>query len=140
MMTKQQGFSLLELMIVIAIIGILAAIAIPAYQDYSTRAKITEGISLSASAKTAVGESFHATGSFPADNAAAGMGAKGDIKGKYVKSVEVGTNGVITVTYNKVGPVADDSTLVLTPTDNSGSISWACTSAIADRYLPAECR
>ena len=98
-MKKQQGFTLIELMIVVAIIGILAAIAIPAYQDYTIRAQVSEGLNLSGGAKAAVTEFFQDRGSMPTDNDEAGLAdADTEIQGKYVSSVEV-TNGVIEVTY-----------------------------------------
>src|SRR5262245_49575418 len=99
-MTKiQKGFTLIELMIVVAIIGILAAIAIPAYQDYTIRAQVSEGLNLAAAAKAAIAETYLNRGTAPATRTAAGMSANAvDTQGKYVSSVEV-TNGVITVTY-----------------------------------------
>ena len=97
-MKKQQGFTLIELMIVVAIIGILAAIAIPAYQDYTIRAQVSEGLNLSAGAKAAVTEFFQDQGTLPTDNAEAGIEAANVITGKYVVSVAVAA-GVITVTY-----------------------------------------
>ena len=80
----QQGFTLIELMIVVAIIGILAAIAIPAYQDYTIRAQVSEGLNLSAGAKAAVTEFFQDQGAFPANNVEAGIETPGNILGKYV--------------------------------------------------------
>src|SRR5690349_11920233 len=99
-MTKlQKGFTLIELMIVVAIIGILAAIAIPAYQDYTIRAQVSEGMNLAAAAKAAVAETFLNRGVAPANRTAAGMSAnQGDTRGKYVSSVGI-ANGVITITY-----------------------------------------
>src|SRR6188472_4426721 len=95
----QKGFTLIELMIVVAIIGILAAIAIPAYQDYTIRAQVTEGLNLAAAAKAAVSESFINRGEAPADRPEAGMSPTAtDTQGKYVASVEV-TNGTILITY-----------------------------------------
>ena len=102
-MKKQQGFTLIELMIVVAIIGILAAIAIPAYQDYTIRAQVSEGLSLSGGAKAAISEFTMDTGRFPSDNTTAGVSASTDITGKYVSDVLV-TDGVIQVTYS--GPDA----------------------------------
>src|SRR4026209_2701492 len=84
-----KGFTLIELMIVVAIIGILAAIALPAYQDYTIRTKVSDGLSLAAAAKLAVAETYAATGSLPADNQAAGLPAATSITSKYVTSVTV---------------------------------------------------
>ena len=98
-MKLQKGFTLIELMIVVAIIGILAAIAIPAYQDYTIRAQVTEGMNLAAAAKAAVAEDFLNEGLPPTNRADAGMSANAtDTTGKYVTGVNV-ANGVITVTY-----------------------------------------
>jgi type IV pilus assembly protein PilA len=136
---------LIELMIVVAIIGILAAIAIPAYQDYTIRAQVSEGLNLSGGAKAAVTEYFQDRGTLPADNATAGLAAPADITGKYVQQVEVIADGVIEVTYGKEAhQVIDTQTLQMTPiTINSGSVGWDCASAgaaIANKHLPAACR
>jgi len=143
-MKKQQGFTLIELMIVVAIIGILAAIAIPAYQDYTIRAQVSEGLNLAGGAKAAVTEYTMDTGNFPTDNSEAGISALADINGKYVTQVEVGSvgNGVITVTYgNDAHALIQGDTLDLSPTTNPGSIEWDCQSAdLADKHLPAACR
>ncbi len=136
-MQKQQGFTLIELMIVVAIIGILAAIAIPAYQDYTRRAQVSEGLSLAAGAKMAVSETFQDQGTWPTSNAEAGLPAADTITGNYTQSVEVGTAGVITVTY--AAPIS--ATITLTPNDETGAISWVCArGTIEDKYLPASCR
>ena len=138
----QQGFTLIELMIVVAIIGILAAIAIPAYQDYTIRAQVSEGLNLGGGGKTAVTEYFQDRGVFPADNATAGMGASNTIIGKYVDDVSVGAGGVITVGYGfSAHATLATGSLVLTPADNGGSVGWTCTgSGILDKHLPAACR
>ena len=142
-MTKQQGFTLIELMIVVAIIGILAAIAIPAYQDYTIRAQVSEGLNLSGGAKAAVTEYYQDQGAFPADNATAGLEAAANIRGKYVQSVTVGANGVITVLYgfDANANIAGD-TLTMTPTDRTGSVEWACANGagLQNKWLPAACR
>ena len=164
----QQGFTLIELMIVVAIIGILAAIAIPAYQDYTIRSQVSEGMTLAASAKTAVSEAFANKGTPPADRKAAGMTEdKTDTSGNYVTSVEV-KDGTITITYgNEVNAVIKDETLSLTPYETPDlSIVWRCGSAGApngakllgteaggtkaayvepsagmlEKYMPAACR
>ena len=141
-MKKQQGFTLIELMIVVAIIGILAAIAIPAYQDYTIRAQVSEGLNLAGGAKAAVTEFYQDQGAFPADNAAAGLEASGNITGKYVTQVAVAAN-VITVTYggDANANITGDS-LTLTATDNAGSVSWACANGacLQNKWLPASCR
>jgi len=145
-MKKQQGFTLIELMIVVAIIGILAAIAIPAYQDYTIRAQVSEGLNLSGGAKTAVTEFFQDRGTLPATNVLAGIAGSAAIQGNYVSQVAVNA-GVITVTYSSTGnqsanAAIDTSTLTLTPnTANAGSVDWNCASTtLANRHLPAACR
>ena len=159
----QQGFTLIELMIVVAIIGILAAVALPAYQDYTVRAKVTEGLSLAGAAKTAVAENA-------ANGAALDSGYTKPATTKNVSDVTITqSTGEIVITY--VSTVAGGGTLILTPLDGSstagtalsgtasastiptaGSISWNCKSAdstatylgasgtIAGKYVPAECR
>ena len=148
-MKKQQGFTLIELMIVVAIIGILAAIAIPAYQDYTIRAQVSEGLSLSSGAKAAVAEYYQDSGVWPTNNALAGLAASTLIVGKYVSNVAVtgtATSGIITVIYNgadanaalKAGPAQ----LTLTATTGGGSIVWNCLGAgsMQNKWLPAACR
>ena len=141
----QQGFTLIELMIVVAIIGILAAIAIPAYQDYTIRAQVSEGLNLAGGAKAAVSEFTMDTGRFPSDNTTAGIAATAtDINGKYVTQVS-NTNGLISVSYGNDAHAIINGTgiLQLSPTTNAGSIVWACKASgttIADKHLPAACR
>ncbi len=144
----QQGFTLIELMIVVAIIGILAAIAIPAYQDYTIRAQVSEGLNLSGGAKAAVTEFFQARGVWPTDNTEAGLEAAANISGSYVESVTAavtGGTGEITVLYGGSKPahqLIDGETILMTATDNLGSVEWTCTSGgvIAPKHLPAACR
>ena len=127
----QQGFTLIELMIVVAIIGILAAIAIPAYQDYTIRAQVSEGMSLAAAAKAAVAESFLNRGVPPANRLAAGMTATpADTQGKYVASVAV-VNGNILITYgNEANAQIDTESLGLSPYESGDlSVVWKCGAA-----------
>jgi len=136
---KMQGFTLIELMIVVAIVGILAAIAIPAYQDYTTRAKIAEGITVAAGAKTAVSVTRQATGTLPTSNASAGLPSPSSIRGNYVSQVAVNGSGIITITYS--APPVNGQTLLLTPVFSGGSLTWQCSSAtISVQFLPSDCR
>ena len=146
-MKKQQGFTLIELMIVVAIIGILAAIAIPAYQDYTIRAQVSEGLNLSGGAKAAVTEYFQDRGIMPVNNTLAGLAQPAEIAGKYVTSVTVAA-GIVTVIYGGTAgdahAVITGKTLRLSPsTAQAGSVQWDCDSAgasIANKHLPAACR
>ena len=144
MKTMQKGFTLIELMIVVAIIAILAAIAIPAYQNYLIRAQVSEGMSLMGAAKTGVGEFYGNYGRMPASNNSAGIPTDTSIKGNYVSQVDVSSGGLITATFSgpKVNSNISGKTLILSPTTNAGSINWTCstTSTISPQYLPATCR
>ncbi len=145
MKTMQKGFTLIELMIVIAIIGILAAIAIPAYQDYTVRAKVSEGISLAGAAKLAVAETYDSTGGYVADNNAYGLPDAVSIKGANVASISVSSAGLITINYAASGlggsPTANSTNITLDPTANAGSMEWDCTGGdTPSKYRPANCR
>jgi type IV pilus assembly protein PilA len=136
----QQGFTLIELMIVVAIIGILAAVAIPAYQDYTKRAHVTEGLSLASSGKTAITEFFNSKGTLPPNNASAGLAQPLSITGNAVTSVTA-TAGLITIAYN--GKVDATATLLLSPITGVGGVKWTCkagTAAMKAQWLPSSCR
>ncbi|HEZ5263662.1 TPA: pilin [Neisseria meningitidis] len=127
MNTLQKGFTLIELMIVIAIVGILAAVALPAYQDYTARAQVSEAILLAEGQKSAVTEYYLNHGEWPANNSDAGVASASDIKGKYVKSVEV-KNGVITATMASSGVNNEikGKKLSLWAKRQDGSVKWFC--------------
>ena len=144
MKKMQKGFTLIELMIVVAIIAILAAIAIPAYQDYLVRTQVSEGAVLADGAKTAIAEFYSNTGSLTnANNASIGLASPASINGKYVSSVTV-TGGVISAAYG--GPKASTNIpttaiLIVSPVTHAGSISWTCKSTtVLPKYLPTSCR
>jgi type IV pilus assembly protein PilA len=165
MKSVQKGFTLIELMIVVAIIGILAAIAIPAYQDYTIRAQVTEGLNLAGAAKAAVAETYSQTGDWPADLTEAGMDDANRPSGKYVSDVNI-ADGVISITYSNVSPQQANSNLNglilgLKPYANAnGDVTWVCGNGITtglpdvvasgtntttfdtttNKYLPKTCR
>ncbi|KFJ10218.1 fimbrial protein [Delftia acidovorans] len=140
----QQGFTLIELMIVVAIIGILAAVALPAYQDYTVRSKVSEGLTLAASAKTAVSEHRLSQGTWPATSAAAGYTSPNT---KYVSGITI-QDGLITITYKTgssgSGVASGNDKLVLSALSVVGAVDWKCKRPAANpvdaKYLPANCR
>ncbi len=149
MKSMQKGFTLIELMIVVAIIGILAAIAIPAYQNYTKRAQVSEGLSLAGGAKAAVSEFYSSNNRLPNSNSSVGLAAATAITGNAVTSVGVGTtdgaaaDGQIIVTYNsKVD--GTNNKLVLSPITSTGGVKWTCkpaaTNGINTQFVPTNCR
>lgn len=146
MKKTQSGFTLIELMIVIAIIGILAAIAIPAYQDYVIRSQVSESLSLGDGSKTAIAEFYSNTGRLPDSNASAGLAAPASISGNYVESVTVTATGQISVLFNstKANQKIQAKILLLSPITSGGSTKWTCktdtTAEIVNKYLPTNCR
>ncbi|EMT9024661.1 pilin [Neisseria gonorrhoeae] len=127
MNTLQKGFTLIELMIVIAIVGILAAVALPAYQDYTARAQVSEAILLAEGQKSAVTEYYLNNGKWPEDNGNAGVASSSSIKGKYVKSVTV-AKGVVTAQMKSDGVNKEikDKRLSLWAKRENGSVKWFC--------------
>ncbi len=136
-MKNTKGFTLIELMIVIAILGILLAIAIPAYQDYSIRAKVSEGLNLAAAAKLAVSEYRLSNQAWPADNATAGYGGAATT---IVTSIVIASN-VVTITYNDP-PIPSGGTITLTATQSgSDPVTWVCKRVtLLQQYTPSSCR
>lgn len=145
MKTMQKGFTLIELMIVVAIIGILAAIAIPAYQNYTKRSHVSEGLSLAGGAKAGIAEFYSSNGKFPAGNASVGLAPDTSIKGNAVKSVLV-NGSLITITYTT--KVQNNGKLTLKGTPTGGGIEWKCsttpittaTEKVDQKFLPSNCR
>jgi len=138
------GFTLIELMIVVAIIGILAAVAIPQYQNYTARAQAAEALSLASGAKVAVAEYFNTNGTFPADNAEAGLSDAGTITGNYVESVTVSVadgKALITALFSSTDAHSklQGKSMVLTAVDHGGSIGFACSGTDIESYLPSSC-
>ncbi|HEZ1532128.1 TPA: pilin [Neisseria meningitidis] len=127
MNTLQKGFTLIELMIVIAIVGILAAVALPAYQDYTARAQVSEAILLAEGQKSAVTEYYLNHGEWPGNNTSAGVATSSEIKGKYVKEVTV-ANGVVTATMlsSGVNKEIQGKKLSLWAKRQNGSVKWFC--------------
>ena len=141
-MKSMKGFTLIELMIVVAIIAILAAIALPAYQDYTIRSQVSEGSVLADGAKTAVAEYYSNRGVAPKDNASAGLATNTSIKGKFTTQLTV-NSGLITALYgNKANTSITGSSLSFSPTfaATAGSTVWTCKSVISSKWLPTICR
>jgi type IV pilus assembly protein PilA len=156
MKTMQKGFTLIELMIVVAIIAILAAIAVPAYQNYLIRSQVSEGATLADGVQAAIAEFYSNKGTYPSTNASAGVASTpGSISGKYVVSVGIGTDGtggvttagVINAKFSKTSPQQanakiDGKFLIMSPIASAnGDIHWSCTQSTVDQaYLPSSCR
>jgi type IV pilus assembly protein PilA len=141
MKRQQQGFTLIELMIVVAIIGILAAVALPAYQDYVKRARVSEGLVLSTDAKIAISEYMASNTVWPTSNTSAGIPDATQIAGNSVVSVAIAADGVVEITFNEK---VDSGVLTLTPTTTAGGITWRCrvpaSGGVSPKYVPSECR
>jgi type IV pilus assembly protein PilA len=134
---RQRGFTLIELMIVVTIIGILSAITIPAYVSYVTRAKVAEGLSMSQPVKDRIAEYFALNNAFPPDNAALSLDPPAQLHGRYVQSVEVQAEGVIRVVFGD--PALAGQTITLTPTAPDRAVLWDCTTSLPPNLRPKAC-
>ena len=138
----QKGFTLIELMIVVAIIGILAAVALPAYQDYTKRARASEALSLMSGAKASVTEFYSSNNHFPTGNTSAGLASPASIAGGSVNSV--GVNGSLITAHVKDNIETGSKVIVLKATPSAGGVTWSCKTAagttVNQKYLPSECR
>ncbi len=144
MKTNQQGFTLIELMIVVAIIGILAAVAIPAYQDYTVRAKVTEVLGIASSAKTSISEYYSSVNDMPTSAAIAGVNTN-PAQSTYISLIGYtrtsATVGFATYTLDNLNADADGFTIVFSGTGSTNGVSWTCNTGTAPKkYLPANCR
>ncbi|MDE2480112.1 MAG: pilin [Betaproteobacteria bacterium] len=137
---KSYGFTLIELMIVVAIIGILAAIAIPAYQTYTIRAQVAEGLTLSDGYKTVLWDYYAQHGQFPSSNQSAGAPSPSSIQGNYVQSVDI-SRGLITVKFgNKANKAIQGDTLLLSGITSTDALLWTCTrGTVPAQYMPSSC-
>jgi type IV pilus assembly protein PilA len=145
MKAMQKGFTLIELMIVVAIIGILAAVALPAYQDYTARSQLSEPIVLSDGVKNAITEYWTNNGSFGTNNSSVGLPAAASISGKYTAKVGITASGVIEATMKSqsVAKGLASEVLVFSAITSAGSISWRCkakATTLAQKFLPTACR
>jgi len=133
---RQGGFTLIELMIVVTIIGVLAAISVQFYLSYITRAKVAEGMQLATPAQSAISTKYAENGAFPLDNTDAGLAAPAQMGGKFVKSVEVQANGVIVVTFGDTALL--NETITLTPAAGT-PVLWTCVSSLPSNLEPKDC-
>lgn len=138
----QHGFTLIELMIVMAIIGVLASVALPTYKNFTIRAQVSEGLNLSGPLQAAVAEYYNDYGSYPVNNSAAGVETPASYRGQYVIGVSI-SGADISIQYgNNAHAQINGQTVIITAVPNQGSLNWSCASggAIPDELLPPICR
>lgn len=140
MSSRQKGYTLLELMLILAVLSILMMIAIPAYQEYKYRAMVVEGISVMAGVRREIETAYQSTGIWPSDNLTAGIGPPESFQTKYLDSIEVGEDGVVTVTYGGTSTL-NGETIIWTPTATGGNFQWDCKGGtLVDKLRPTVCK
>jgi len=141
--SRNSGYTLLELLTIIAVVSILAVVSLPIYFDYATRAKVSEGVNMMGAIKTKVAEAYYSGGAYPSSNAQAGMALAGDYATDKISQIYVDEGGVITVEFS-IASLGPNNLVSFQPNDTGGGIEWTCRApaggGVENRYLPPECR
>jgi Tfp pilus assembly protein, major pilin PilA len=141
--SRASGYTLLELLTIIAIVSILAVVSIPLYFDYSTRAKVSEGVNMLGSLKTKIAETYYGRGTYPSSNTEAGMAQAVDYSTDKISQIYVSEGGVLTVEFS-ITELGSNNLVSFEPNDTGSGLEWVCrgpaNGGVENRYLPPECR